>query len=396
VHLKPFRARSVAVVAGLAVAVALGACGSSSSSSSSGASASTSGSSSSSGASASSSGSSSSASGGVAEAQKLIAPYVGQASKAPTLPPLKKRSDGAKVDLINQGDPETQAFLPFWTSAAKAMGWHSNIVQAGTSASTVSSAMDAEVQRNPAGLTIFSIPPQLYLPQLKKLQSAGSAAILSGGYKTEPIIPTIFGTGAVTKAGSLLADYVLANGGNGVSSAFVVTPEIQFSTGLSSAYKAEMSRLCPSCAVGLIQVPVTQIGSTASSTIANYLQAHPEKWVVASLGSQFLGLAPHLKAVGASPKTLTFAGGTLAAQNLKAGTQTADLAVDFPYLVWQNADMLGRMIVKQPVPPAVTNTLSTPSQFLTQKDITFPVNQLWQPPEYQNMEQTFTQLWSGK
>jgi ribose transport system substrate-binding protein len=333
---------------------------------------------------------------GVAEAQKAIAPYVGQPSKPPELPPLEKRSDGAKVDLVNQGDPATQAFLPHWENAAKAMGWQTKIVQAGTSASTVSSAMDNEVQRNPKGMSISSIPPQLYQPQLEKLKKAGSSVILSGGYETESILPTIFGTPAVTKAGQLLASWVLAKGGDGVNSAFVVTPEIAFAVGLGKSYQEEMKRLCPKCKVRIIEVPAASIGSKAPDTIASDLQSHPDTdWVVFSLGSLVLGLPPKLKAAGVDVKTLTFAGGTLAAQTLKEGGLTADLAVDFPYLLWQQADLLGRMIAKQDIPKEITGTLSTPSQFLQKEDITFDPKELWQPQEYADMESTWKKLWAG-
>lgn len=332
-----------------------------------------------------------------AEAEERIAPFVGQFRPPPTLPPLKEPSPGAKVRLMNQGAPETQYFMPYWEGAVKALDWPVDIVNAGTSAESVSSAFDAAVADGLDGMSVQSIPPALFNAQLKELQDQNVAVIESGAVETDQYgIPTVFGAAAVEEAGTLMANYVYVEEGEASDVVFYSVPEIAFSAALAEAFVTELERLCSSCKVRTSDVSAEELGSGAATTVATDLQAHPStNWAVFALSGIALGLPQQLETAGVEGvKGMTFAGSAFSQEMIKTGDMEVDFAVAFPYLMWQQADAIARLIAGQEVPKEVTDTLSSPAQFITKEDIDYDPKELWNPME--NYEEEFKETWGVK
>ena len=112
--------------------------------------------------------------------------YVGHPSTFPTDQPLKQLPPaGSEVAYIDAGTVTAALQWGLLEQAAKTMGVTPVRVVAGSSASTVSAAMDSVVSRKPAGVVIVGLDPEEYAPQLKELRADGipvvASAIEDGG-----------------------------------------------------------------------------------------------------------------------------------------------------------------------------------------------------------------------
>ena len=374
----------------MVAALVLAGCGSSSASRSSSAS-------SSSGAPSAGRGLSASAARKTAEA--AIAPFVGTHPPFPVTTPLKRGpKPGFTIAYMDCDSPECSLFYSLMVPAAQTMGVKLLEIKAGLTASSANAAFQAVVQQKPDAIINGGVDPLLWRSALAQIKAAKIPIISIGltdgaryGLTTYPN-DVDSGVSTFTLNGKLEADWIYAHEGSKANIDYAWIPELSFSVIIRNAFIAEMKRLCPSCSVRTVEVPVADLGTKAPQDVISDLQQHPSvNTLSVSASSILVGMPSALKAAGISNVTIVGNGGLpVNFQYVKADQQTVDLAADFPVAVWELVDEAVRAAQGQPFSAAEKNGIPV-EQFLAQKDITFDTSRGWTAfPDY---VARFAKLW---
>jgi ribose transport system substrate-binding protein len=312
-----------------------------------------------------------------------------------TQPLLRKPSAGTVMALLQCASPQCAHTAIVVKQAASVLGVKLRVVAAGASAQQLQQAMDSIIALKPSAVIFTAVEPADFRPQISQLQSMGIPAVSSGiedAADFPAIKVNIGGPASYQLNGKLLADWTLVHSGS-APSVFYPTPELSFSAEVEIGYKNEMARLCPSCAVRYVNIPLADAGSTAPSLVVSDLQSHPAtRTAVFASEEGAEGLPAALKVAGLSVTTVGFAPPAAILQDIKDGQVTAGLGLDSAYNNWAEVDAAARLIAKQPLPSAEKNG-NIIVEMLGQKDITFnPTNGFTAFP---NIAQLFGKIWSG-
>ena len=188
-----------------------------------------------------------------------------------------------------------------------------------------------------------------------------------------------------------MADWVVANKGPKANVAFYTTPELSFTAYIQSAFKAELSHLCPKCTMRTVDVSVTTFGSTAPETVVSDLQAHPStNTAVFGVYEAAEGLPAAMQSAGLKVTTLGFAPTPQNLQDIKSGGLTEGLAFSLPITCFMLVDEASRLIEHAPL-PAGERAQDVTWQFLAKKNLNFDVSKGW--AGYPNFAASFAKLW---
>jgi ribose transport system substrate-binding protein len=332
-------------------------------------------------------------------AEAAIAPYVGKATPFTVNVPLAKRPKaGFTIDFMDCGTPICSLFKELVAPAVKAIGAKFVDVAAGATASTVNAAFDSVAQTKPNAIIDTALDPIEWTQALKKIKAEKIPVISTGlidgakyGLTTYPNA-VLFGANAFTLDGKLEADWIYAHKGTKADVDFTWVPELDFSVLVRNSFIAQMKKLCPTCAVKTLALPVADLGTTASSLIVSDLQANPKiNTVTVSNSENLIGLPSALKTAGISNITTVGAGaGPVNLQYLKAGQQTVDLAADYEVLSWSMVDAAVRAAEGQAIPKSESVGIPV-QQFLSAKNITFNPTHGW--TGYPDFAKRFAKLW---
>jgi ribose transport system substrate-binding protein len=365
----------------LALAIGLAACGSSNNSST--------------GTSAASTGSSTAAKVDKAAAAAAIAPYIGKPSAFPVTEQLKKVPKGATIAFSDCGTPICGLFWQILQPAAQTMGVKMKRYKAGAAASTVSSTMDSIIADKPGAVIIAGTPIQLWQNKLKAFQNAKIPVVTTGilGTKGTGIQAAQAAEDSSNLGGKLLADYAAANYGPNQKVAFYDTPELTFTGLTGTAFQNELKKVCPSCSVRTVHVPIATFGNKAPSQLVSDIQAHPDtSLMVFGTDEVQAGFPAARQAAGISSKVKTL-GNTPNPQGLeyvKEGKTNAVLGVDLPVLTWVLLDQAARQMAGQQLSGDEAKGLPV-LQFLKKADIKFDPSKGW--TGYPDFAQRFAKLW---
>jgi ribose transport system substrate-binding protein len=329
----------------------------------------------------------------LAKAKAAVAPYL-KASPIPVNQPLTKQPPpGSKVVFVSCKSPECQQFVPGLKAAAAAAGVQFEQVLAGTSAQDVNSAFESAAQMKPLAIIDPALDPSLWRQAAKHLKAQGTPVV--GHAVVEPpgnnFAATVMGPEALQNWGRVQADYVYTRTGDKSKAVYLNTPEFAIFGPMATAFKGELSSLCPACDPQVLNIPAASLGTTASAKIVSYLQAHPDvKWVVTSAPSQVFGLPPALKAAGLKANIMSDGGLPQNYQYIKAGQQDADISVDYGQDTWLMMDRALRAGLGEKISPDHQGLMAS-QQILTPKDMTFDLSKGWTAhPDYQTY---FKNLW---
>jgi ribose transport system substrate-binding protein len=327
-----------------------------------------------------------------AEAQKVIAPYVGHPGPFPVDAPLSKRPTGARIAMVDDGTPLIALFYQLMQPAAKELGVTLYRVKAGTTAQGVNAGFEAVAQQRPAAVINTAIDPNLWRSALHQLQ-AENVPIVSLGTVADQSLHLVEPNGGPSfeNEGKLQAAWIVANAKAKPDVAYYSEPELAFAAAKQQEFVSEMHQLCPSCTVRTIKIPISTVNNTAPSAIVSDLQSHPQTNVISFSSTEVMGGLPtalrsaglHVETVGANgtPATLTY---------LKNNEETVELAADLPVLAWTAMDAAARLITRQKLTQAEQNKTALVNQFLTSKDIADPAKGYTGYPDF---AARFGRLW---
>lgn len=373
--------RSSAAVVAVAGLLAAG-CGSSSDSSSGG----------------SSTGSSAS-SGAVdtAGAQAVLAPYTGRPSPFPVDQPLPRPLPaGTKLGFLQCVTPVCGVFATALQPAAKTLGAQLDVVKAGASADELQSAMSSLIEKQPKGLIIPGIEPATISGGFKTAQQKGITVVANGimGADRYGVQGQTLGEPAAALAGKLMAAWVVQRKGDKAHTVFYNTPELSFATPIKTSFGATMKRLCPSCSVRYVDVPIATIGNSAPAHVTSDLQSHPkDNTMVFASSEASTGLPAALRTAGLNLDSIGFAPGPANLQDIKDGKMTAGVAVDIATTIWTLADEMARLLQKAPLTAGEKSTVPV-MQVVTAKDLDYDVSKGWSG--YPDFAARFAKLWKAQ
>jgi len=207
--------------------------------------------------------------------------------------------------------------------------------------------------------------------------------------------------------GVLMADYAATTSETG-EILFVGLPTFPVLSTVQEGFETEMAEVCPDCNVKVIEVAVTDLGTTLPGTIVSELQSNPDLDMIAyAFGGMLFGVPEAIEAAGleGQAQAISQAGGPLNFGFIASGQhQSAEVGLASELLGWRAIDAAIRILAGGDPGRAATPEAATidgypdvlagglPLQILTAESIDDPTA-LW--PGVPGFQEQFTQLWAG-
>ena len=338
----------------------------------------------------------------VAAAQKSIDPLTKPAADFPITEPLAKRPDpGTTVAFLDIGTPAIAQFAEQLDEAAKVMGVKVQHVQTGQTPQQISAAMNTVVESHPDAVIDVALDPALFTPQLKALQDQGAVVIVNSIVNGEKFgfddAQIGSGKAGATDNGRTMASALLAETkGKATTLAFYRVPELPFAELELQGAKERLAEQCPGCTLRVVDIPLSQVGSTASRTVVSDLQAHPDTQAfIASIDELQIGLPAAMKVAGVDVPGIGLSPTPVNLQQIAAGQQLASLGTDIKTLAWFSLDRVARQLAGQQQDYGfLAQTSASIAQVFTKSNVpSDPTAGYVAFPDYKDR---FTTLWAGQ
>jgi len=278
--------------------------------------------------------------------------------------------------------------------AAETLGVKLQLVNGGTSASSMQAAMNSIIELHPSAVLVPPLEPAAIRSQLDDLHSMGTPIVSVGmvGVSDYPFDANLLGDENHDLVGQLLADWAMSEAGENSNFVFYNNPELSFSALIQSGFQKEVESLCPSCAVRVTDVSVADIGTTAPDLVVSDLQRNPDTDVAVFATSETsTGLPAALKVAGVDIKTVGYGPSPGGLQDIKSGGITAGLGIDFALSYWTQVDIAARLVTGDEIPTGEGDIGAM--QFLTADDIDFDPTAGW--TAFPDFADRFTKLWKS-
>ena len=329
----------------------------------------------------------------VTAAMAGLAAFTGKPSPFPVTEPLAKPLPaGTKFVYLDASDPIGAQIGQLLKSAVAAVGGQFIAIPAGETASSAQAAAASAVADHPAVVLIPAFLPNEFGGELQALRSEGAKIVGAGmiGWQKYGISSCVGCEALETTQGTLLADWVVAHEGAKANTVFYSVPELNFTATMWTAFRAQLAKLCPGCAVRNVPVDFSTIGTTAPQTIVNDLQSHSGTNVaVFSSMDMAQGLPTAMSAAGVNVATIGSTPTTENLQDIKAGKMTAGVALAVNITAWTMVDVGAKLVIGQT--PQPSEAVGTAIQLLQGNDISFSPTDGWLG--YADYAQRFAELW---
>ena len=339
----------------------------------------------------------------VAAAQAIIDPLTSPPSEFPLTEPLESLpAPGSVVAYLDNGTPTAAAVFGYLSEAAEVLGVQLQRVQTGQSPQDVNGAMNSVVESKPDAVIDLAVDPALFTPQLEALQAAGVAfvplSIVNGekfGLDDEQIQS---GARAAVENGKVLASALLAEtDGEATDLAFYRVPELSFTPLEQQGVEEQLAEQCPDCELRVVDIPLSEVGSTAPRSIVSDLQAHPETdGFIASIDDLQMGLPAAMDVAGIDVPGIGIASNPVTLQQIAEGKQLAGMATDLQFVSWTLMDQVARDLAGQDSDYSQFTGTPGPAttQIITKDNVPTDLNAGYVAfPDYQEQ---FTKLWAGQ
>ncbi len=337
---------------------------------------------------------------GVATATERLEAYSTTPAELPVTEPLTVQPTGKQLYFLQCGVPVCKAIGDGIREAGETLGFEVTTVDLGTTPESIGRGWTTAVDARPDVVISSANPVSFYESQLAELESQGVPYIAFS-------IPDDVGAGVtanlITKEeyaqhGRLMADFVIADSEGRGNVEFFNVPDFPVLASLQEGFKSEMEELCPDCKVEYVEVAPGDIGTALPGTVVSALQRNPDaSYLAMGFGDMFSGVPEALGAVGLEDQVqgVSAAGTAYNYELIKKGDlQAADVALPTNFLGWYTVDTAARALSGQPLPEFVEGEFQTPTQVLTEDDITFDIDEGW--PGVTDYKAKFEELWGLK
>jgi len=339
----------------------------------------------------------------LAAAQETVEPLTSPPTEFPITEPLEKLPEpGTVVTYMDNGTPVAGQIYGELTKAAEVLGVELRRVEMGQSPQQINAAMNSVVESKPDAVLDLALDPALFTPQLEALQEQGAVflpwSIVNGeefGFDDSQIISGAAGAKANGKA---LASAVLAEtNGEATNLAFYRVPELAFTPVMLEGVEEQLEEQCPDCELRVVDISITEVGSTASRSVVSDLQANPDtEAFIASIDELQIGLPAAMDVAGLDVPGIGLASTPINYQQIADGEQMGGLAADLGMITWMMMDQLARALAGQELDYSFATTETSPVtyQLITKDNV--PADPEVGYVAYEDYQEQFTALWTGQ
>jgi ABC-type sugar transport system substrate-binding protein len=151
-------------------------------------------------------------------------------------------------------------------------------------------------------------------------------------------------------AGEQMADFIVADSEGTGTGVIYTVPGLVVSEAMVTAFEAEMERLCPTCATGVVEAPFAQWGDLQGLTgtaIETYLDDGPLYLVPVFDSMVPIGITAAIaeKGVADQVKIVTYNGSDAGLPGVADGTVAADIGGPQYWLGWATVDQAARALL---------------------------------------------------
>lgn len=300
---------------------------------------------------------------------------------------------GKRLVYINCGAQACTNIGNAMQEATKVLGWQFININTQPTPQAIQAAFQQAINLKPDGVSSGGFATSSYQRQLAELKAMNIPVISQTG-TDEPgngLILQLMDPPYMTQVSKLLADKMIVDQNGQGLLGLVTLSGYPSQEGLTQGVKDEITKECPKCTTKTLEVAPTAIGTTAASSIANFLRANPTmKEIYLSYDDLANGLrAAVANAGGTYPKTVSWAPTQNGIQALLNGDRTAAVDQYEPEMGWQLADAFARIFVGDD--PSVDNTFSP--FFLWGKEYNNLPTTTDNPSAIPNYQDQFKALW---
>jgi ribose transport system substrate-binding protein len=331
----------------------------------------------------------------VSAAKTAVASYEQVPDTLSLAPLARKAPTGKTVVFISAGSVQTNQMAEGIKAATAAIGWNfRQIIDNQADSSSVLNAFTQALDYKPYVVSTTGSPYSQFSSVIPKYQKAGAIIIPSYAvYPTSATVPTtIAGNSYFAGAGTMLADWLVADSGGAGSALFVGTDIFNGLKVERQTFDSDVAANCPSCSVTTIQLNAAQaLGNQGNSLVVTALQRNPSiKYVVEADGAFLGGLSSSLASAGLSSRVKIGSGfGALTNMDaIKAGDETVTTGNAQVIAGWLLVDAALRHLEGMAYPAGYG---SLPTQLLTKDDNWQVAGSYNYPPNYQEL---FKKLWT--
>jgi ribose transport system substrate-binding protein len=338
----------------------------------------------------------------VAAAQATIDPLTKPATEFPITEPLQALpAPGTTVVFLDNGTPVAGRTYEDMSKAAEVLGIELGRVQTGQSPQEINAAMNSVVESKPAAVIDVAIDPALFAPQVKALQDQGIPFVAQSIVNAEDFglddAQTAFGKAGSKANGKVLASALLAEtNGEATDIVYYNVPELPFAAMEQEGAKEQVAEQCPDCRFRVVDISITEVGSTAPRTVVSDLQANPDtQGFIASVDELQIGLPAAMEVAGIDVPGMGLGGTPVNLQQIADGQELGALTADYSMLAWATMDRVARELAKQDYDQSFWSEASpATAQVVTKDNVPSDFDAGYVAfPDYQ---ERFTTLWTGQ
>jgi hypothetical protein len=281
-------------------------------------------------------------------------------------------------------------------AAAAAIGWNVKVLnfQAANPATLVS-ALQTGLQYHPVAAFFSGVPQEAWQSEQKPYAAAGAVIVDNYLAATPSGEGVLAGRGYASEneqMGTVLAQQQIANSGGAPAASLIVSvPTYTVFDPMVTAYKAEITKDCPSCSVTEDDFTLPQmLGGQLVPAVISAAKRIPNLKYIVSVNGAFTDTLPGaLKAAGLAGKYQVISGQGVSTdqQNVLAGSQLATVSGPFILGGWQDMDMAIRFAMHLAPSPG-DNVV--PWVLLDKSNIGTPSDSYDVPTDYPSL---FEKLW---
>jgi ribose transport system substrate-binding protein len=288
----------------------------------------------------------------LAAAEEFLAPWTGEGEKNLLIDePLETPVEaGTRVVYLDVGTPVSAVMWGNLQAPAEMLGLELERVEVGRDAQSINAAMNTVVELAPDGVINITLDPIFFEPQIEQLESMGIPVASGSVMNTvEYGLPEAFnGPEWMIANGEALAAAALVRSGGAGEYVFYNVPEFPFSALELEGAEAKLAELCPDCTLRVVDIPIAELGSTASDRVVSDLQANPDtEYFLAAVDEVQIGLPQKLNLAGLDVDGIAMWTAPPNYEQIAAGEQDATLSVDLNLMMWTVLDQLLREMAGQ-------------------------------------------------
>ena len=340
----------------------------------------------------------------LAAAQEAIEPLTEPpaAEDFPFTEPLAERpAPGTVVAFLDAGTPVAARQYADMSEAAEVLGIELQRVQTGKSPQDINAALNSVVESRPAAVIDVAIDPALFAPQVEQLEELGIPLIIEsianaeefGGNDEE----VAYGSAGARANGRMLASALLAEtDGEATNLVFYNVPELAFSAIVQEGVTEQVEEQCPDCELRVVDISITEVGSTAARTVVSDLQANPDtEAFYAAIDELQIGLPAAMDVAGIDVPGMGVGGTPINLQQVAAGEELGLLTVDYSMLAWSTMDLVARELAGQEHDQSFwSEATAITSQVITEDNVPSDVDAGY--IAFPDFKERFTELWAGQ